>query len=71
MMGVSVTVMASFTEADSVLGGGDGGAVLVPTPLSGTDCVKFDPAAVLVRLLRAALSVNAIVSVGVPEGGAT
>ncbi len=67
-MGVSVAVMVSFTEA--VACGGAGGGVLVPAPLSGMDWVKFDAAAVLVTLLRAALSVNVMVPVGVPEGGA-
>ena len=33
--------------------------------------MKFDAAAVLVTLLRPALSVNVIVPVGVPEDGAT
>ena len=64
-------MMVSFTGADTVVGGGDGGSVLVSAPLSGMDWVKFDPAAVLVRLLKAALSVNVIVPVGVPEDGAT
>ena len=71
MTGVSVTVMDSFTGADTLDDGGAGGAVLVPAPLSGTDWVKFDPAAVLAKLLRAALSVNVMESVGVPEDGAT
>ena len=66
---VSVTVMVSFTETDTLVEGGEGGTVLVPAPLRGMDWVKFEPAAVLVRLLRAALSVNVMVPVGVPEVG--
>jgi hypothetical protein len=68
---VSLTVMVSFTGTDTVVEGGEGGIVPVPVPLSMTDCVKFGPVAVLVRLLRAALSVNVMVPVGAPEGGAT
>jgi hypothetical protein len=71
IVSVSVTFMVSFTETDTVVEGGAGGAVLVPAPLRGMVWVKFDPAAVLVRLLKAALSVNVIVPVGVPEDGAT
>ena len=39
-------------------GGGGGGPVVLPVPLNGMDCVKLDPAGILARLLRAALSVN-------------
>jgi hypothetical protein len=63
--------MVSLSEAGTVVAGGEGGAVLVPEPLSAMDWVKFDPAAVLVRLLRAALSVNVMLPVGAPEDGAT
>ena len=70
-IGVSLTVIDSLTGTDTLEGGGPGGAVLVPVPLRGTDWVKFDPAPELVRLLNAALSVKVMVSVGVPEGGAT
>lgn len=70
IVSVSVTVMISFEETDTVVEGGEGGGVLVPAPLSGMDWVKLGPAVALVRLLRAALSVNVIVPVGVPEVGA-
>lgn len=69
--GLSVTVKVSFTATVKVLGGGVGGAVLVPAPLSGTVWVKFAAAGVLVRLLRAALSVKVIEPLGIPEDGAT
>ncbi len=67
--GMSCAVMVSFTEGAAC--GGAAGAVLVPAPLSGTAWVKFDATGVLVRLLIAALSVNVMLPVGVPEGGAT
>ena len=65
-VGVSAVRMVSLTDTDAV-----GGGVLVPEPLSEMDCVKLDPDAVLVRLLRGALSVKTIEPVGLPEGGAT
>ena len=65
-------MMVSFTGGtDTEVGGDGGGAVLVPAPLRGMVWVKFDPDAVLVRLLSAALSVNVMLPVGAPEGGAT
>jgi hypothetical protein len=64
---VSVTVMVSFTETATDVGGSDGAPVLAPAAPSATDCVKFDPVDVLVRLLRPALSVKVMVPVGVPE----
>ena len=65
-------MMGSLTGGTgTVVDGGEGGAVLVPVPFSGMDWVKFDAAAMLVRLLRAALSVNVMAPVVVPEDGAT
>lgn len=63
---VSTTVIASLTEMDTDVGGSDGGPAPAPKALSGTDCVKFDPEDVLVRLLKLALSVKVMVPVGVP-----
>ena len=64
--------MVSFSGTETVAEGGDGGAVLIPAPLSGIVWVKFDAAGVLVRLLSAALSVNVMVRRSAcPTGGAT
>ena len=62
-----MTVIDSFTETATDVGGSDGGPVPPPAPLSGTDCVKLHPDVALVRLLKLALSVNVMVPVGVPE----
>jgi hypothetical protein len=62
----SITVIISLTVGIvMVAGGGGGGAVLLPSPFRAIDWVKFDPNVVLVRLLKAALSVNVSVPVSV------
>ena len=66
----SFTLISSLSVSATVADGAGGGSVLAPEPFSPIDCVKFEPAAVLVRLLSAALSVNVMVPVGAPEGGA-
>jgi hypothetical protein len=63
--------MVSLSVTETVADGAGGGAVLVPEPLSGMDWVKFDPDALLVTLLSPALSLNVMMPVGAPEGGAT
>jgi hypothetical protein len=65
---VSATVMVSLSVGTVTVADGAGGAgVVVPVPLSERDWVKLDPAGVLVRLLKTALSVKVMVAVGVGE----
>ena len=66
MTGMSKVVMVSLTGTDTVVDGAAGAGVPVPAPFNGTDCVKFELAAALGRLLNGALSTKATEPVALP-----
>lgn len=59
---VSFTMIGSSIVGIATVDGGGGNVMLMLEPISGIDCVKLEPDAVLVTLLSAALSVNVIVA---------
>jgi hypothetical protein len=68
---MSVTVIVSLSETETVAGGAGGADVVVPAPLSEMACVKLEPLTVLIRLLKPALSAKVMVALGgVPDAGA-